>query len=204
MTISKQQISEYLSESMSPSTVRRGAFRYLLPARGFAYLSEDVMEMKVCTTCKQKKSLELFYKKKLGKYGRQAICIECSMIYARSDKAKESIKRYFKTEKGNKALSRYRKSEKAKERYRRYYLSEHGKKTRREYKREYRKLYPLKVSARKAVLYALSVGKLERGPCEVCGITGRVHGHHKDYSKGLEVNWLCSRHHRDLHVEINS
>jgi hypothetical protein len=36
-------------------------------------------------------------------------------------------------------------------------------------------------------------------PCEVCGDTKRIHRHHDDYSKPLEVRFLCSLHHRQYH-----
>jgi hypothetical protein len=42
---------------------------------------------------------------------------------------------------------------------------------------------------------ALKKGELVRGPCEVCGTTKHIDGHHDDYSKPLEVRWLCRRHH---------
>jgi hypothetical protein len=35
--------------------------------------------------------------------------------------------------------------------------------------------------------------------CEVCGKTDNVHGHHQDYSKPLEVIWVCPKHHRLFH-----
>ncbi len=56
----------------------------------------------------------------------------------------------------------------------------------------------LKVLARNTVHAALKDGRLQRQPCEVCGAT-IVHGHHDDYSKPLEVRWLCPEHHRDHH-----
>jgi hypothetical protein len=34
-------------------------------------------------------------------------------------------------------------------------------------------------------------------PCEVCGAT-KVEKHHPDYSKPLEVRWLCREHHLAL------
>lgn len=49
-----------------------------------------------------------------------------------------------------------------------------------------------------AVTRALSTGTLVRGPCEVCG-EPRTHGHHDDYEKPLQVRWLCTRHHREIH-----
>lgn len=40
-------------------------------------------------------------------------------------------------------------------------------------------------------------GKLLERPCEVCGAVAEMH--HDDYSKPLEVKWLCRTHHRELH-----
>lgn len=56
--------------------------------------------------------------------------------------------------------------------------------------------------AREMVRYALKKGKLIRGLCEVCG-EGCCEAHHDDYSKPLEVRWLCHIHHKQLHKELN-
>ena len=42
------------------------------------------------------------------------------------------------------------------------------------------------------------LGKLKQKPCEICGINDVVM-HHDDYSKPLEVRWLCIKHHRSIH-----
>jgi hypothetical protein len=55
-----------------------------------------------------------------------------------------------------------------------------------------------KRAAYDAVKYALKKGKLARQPCEVCGIS-KTHAHHSDYSKPLDVIWLCSFHHGNQH-----
>jgi hypothetical protein len=35
---------------------------------------------------------------------------------------------------------------------------------------------------------------------EVCGDPD-AHAHHEDYSKPLEVRWLCTQHHNEAHRE---
>jgi hypothetical protein len=47
---------------------------------------------------------------------------------------------------------------------------------------------------------AIRRGELVRQPCEVCG-NPRSHAHHDDYSKPLEVRWLCAGHHKRWHCE---
>lgn len=54
-----------------------------------------------------------------------------------------------------------------------------------------------KTAARHAVNNAIRDGRLKRGRCEVCG--KRAEAHHVDYSKPLEVRWLCRRHHLNEH-----
>jgi hypothetical protein len=50
--------------------------------------------------------------------------------------------------------------------------------------------------AREAVKYALRTGRLVKGPCEAgTDCRGRVTAHHDDYSKPLDVRWLCDGHH---------
>jgi hypothetical protein len=54
--------------------------------------------------------------------------------------------------------------------------------------------------ARWQVHRALEAGRLVKQPCEVCG-DAKVHAHHDDYSKPLDVRWLCLRHHVDHHAK---
>jgi hypothetical protein len=60
------------------------------------------------------------------------------------------------------------------------------------------------MDAHGAVYAALKSGELVRGPCEQADYGdchGRIEGHHDDYSKPVDVRWLCSTHHRRLHAE---
>lgn len=55
-----------------------------------------------------------------------------------------------------------------------------------------------KVRARTIYKTAIKTGALIRQPCQVCGDL-KTEGHHSDYSKPLEVLWLCKPHHYNLH-----
>lgn len=66
-------------------------------------------------------------------------------------------------------------------------------------KRTYEK-HKEKWLARAKVNYALKTGKLTKAErCEVCELKKPLQGHHPDYSKPLEVIWLCSGCHADEH-----
>jgi hypothetical protein len=62
----------------------------------------------------------------------------------------------------------------------------------------WRKENPEKWAAQILVNNYLRDGKLIKKSCEVCG-SEKVHGHHDDYSKPLEVIWLCAEHHKQRH-----
>jgi len=62
---------------------------------------------------------------------------------------------------------------------------------------------PLKKKARKAVENAITRGHLARRACEHCGAE-HAHAHHEDYTKPLDVKWLCPRHHKARHREIRN
>lgn len=66
------------------------------------------------------------------------------------------------------------------------------------YRRRQQERNPVQEAARHAVKLAKRSGLLVRQPCEVCG-ADKAHAHHDDYSKPLEVRWLCSVHHDEHH-----
>ena len=65
-----------------------------------------------------------------------------------------------------------------------------GKEGHTERTREWKHRYPNRVKAHDMVANEVKQGRMTRLPCEVCGIK-RTHGHHEDYSKPLDVRWLC-------------
>ncbi|KKK91601.1 hypothetical protein LCGC14_2711310 [marine sediment metagenome] len=53
----------------------------------------------------------------------------------------------------------------------------------------------------KLVFRAVHSGQLMREPCEKCGSTKMVEAHHDDYSRPLDVRWLCHVCHMGFHAE---
>lgn len=71
------------------------------------------------------------------------------------------------------------------------------------YKRRFQARFPHKARAQRIMANAIHRGDLIRpDACSKCGSSFRVAGHHDDYSKPLEVIWLCqpchNRHHAGL------
>ncbi len=58
--------------------------------------------------------------------------------------------------------------------------------------------HPEKYLARQVLQHALRKREITKGTCQVCG-NPQVDGHHEDYTKPLDVMWLCRRHHTDVH-----
>lgn len=57
-----------------------------------------------------------------------------------------------------------------------------------------------KLAAHRAVGRALKSGKLKKAyRCQGCGAVTPLQGHHKDYSKKLDVVWLCAFCHSATH-----
>jgi len=73
-----------------------------------------------------------------------------------------------------------------------------GKQAQRVSDERQRERFPEKYAARKAVLAALRGGLLVKLACNRCGGT-KAQAHHADYSKPLDVEWLCVKCHTDEH-----
>ena|SRR3990167_4413794 len=59
----------------------------------------------------------------------------------------------------------------------------------------------VKERAREAVMHALVKGTLIRPDiCDACGARDTIQAHHPDYSKPLEVVWLCVFCHGSIHA----
>jgi hypothetical protein len=55
-----------------------------------------------------------------------------------------------------------------------------------------------KVTARAVVGQAVRIGLIKKQPCVDCG-SRKSEAHHPDYTRSLDVVWLCRKHHSELH-----
>ena len=126
------------------------------------------METKQCSGCKIEKGLSNFSKNRSRKDGIQHSCKKCCREYDRK-----------------------------------YRQTNGGKEVRRRacqrFDRKRQLLCPEKLKSRHASRYAVKAGKLIRPDhCESCFKECKPEGHHKDYSKPLDVDWLCQECHKKL------
>jgi hypothetical protein len=83
----------------------------------------------------------------------------------------------------------------------REYDRKRGNRQSAEYLSEYKKMYPNKYKAHTLVNNAIRDKRLFKEPCEACESSDKVHGHHDDYLKPLNVRWLCPGCHSQWHAE---
>lgn len=60
----------------------------------------------------------------------------------------------------------------------------------------------MKANARAYLKEYVKRGHIKKMPCEICG-DEKSEGHHEDYSKPLEVIWLCRKHHLEHHNKLS-
>lgn len=82
-----------------------------------------------------------------------------------------------------------------------YLLNPENRRRKSKWMSEYSRLPEVahKVRARMEVRNALRRGEIHRMPCEKCG--SNAEAHHEDYSKPLEIVWMCRKHHLEHHAK---
>jgi len=148
--------------------------------------------MKKCFKCGKKKVLTEFYKHRMMADGHLNKCKECTKSDVRRNYS-ENIEKYSEYER-ERAMLPHRVAAR-----KRYAGSPRGKEVISRIQKQWIKKNLLKRAAHIIVGNAVARGKLNKEPCEKCGSKTRIHGHHDNYSKPLEVRWLCAKHHNELH-----
>ena len=151
-----------------------------------------VRTSRVCTQCGEEKPISEYYKK--GNTGCTfAKCKGCMTTQARGyteanrEKVSERIHRYYMRNKERIAarvkLHRQKPEQKERQKQRAHELYLAGR-----------------VNVWQAVKLAVADGRLVRpNQCEQCGISTKPDAHHEDYSRPLDVKWLCRRCHNLRH-----
>jgi len=156
---------------------------------------------KYCTKCKVEKEVSGFCKNPSTNDGLNGWCKTC---------VNEKNKKYYRV--NREVALKYREKyynanrdeilKKVKEYQKGYFQTEAGKAVRIRATRKWKKQNPEKEKACTTANNAIKASIIKRQPCEVCGAIENVHKHHDDYSKPLEVRWLCCQHHFEHHKEL--
>jgi hypothetical protein len=140
-------------------------------------IPQALVECRICGTSKPRHD---YYGRQVRKDGRVGECKECTKARVRRRSLLNDDVRTYE-----------RKRSKTPDR------REHIAKTAREWNAKHPEAY----KAHYLVTNAVRDGRLQRLPCLFCGAE-KVHGHHRDYSKPLDVIWLCPKCHHRLHANF--
>lgn len=146
--------------------------------------------MKKCFKCLKEKDLSDFYVHKKMADGHLGKCKECTKrdVMEYRSRNLESIQAYDR----KRGRLPHRKED----------MSKRQKKNRlrhNELNRAYSEKYKDRKMSHTIISNQRRDGKIIPKPCEVCGGHDRIQAHHPDYSKPLEIVWLCQPHHMELH-----
>lgn len=133
--------------------------------------------MKTCSTCGTEKSDSEFQTRLASKDGLTASCRTCLK--------ERDAKRYEKER--EQRLSR----QKA------YLSTPEGKAAHKRATDKWREQNSVRRAAHVILGNALKYKTITRQPCWVCG--KKAEAHHPDYSRPLDVVWLCKKHHQEVH-----
>lgn len=152
--------------------------------------------LKQCKRCGGRKPLDAFHRHRKAVDGKQSDCKECC---AEKSRARYGEKRDEIQLKQRAYVEQNRERKRAKDRA----DYEANRERELERHRQSRLKAPDKYAARTALRAAVLRGDVVKPEhCEECNQrtpARRLHGHHRDYSKPLEVEWLCTGCHGRAH-----
>jgi hypothetical protein len=149
--------------------------------------------MKVCKQCGVEKEIGSFYTHSKMADGHLNKCIDCvkDRVSKHRQANLERIKAYDKERSTNLDRVMARKQ---------YAKSEQGKVAHKKAMENYKKRYPMAYAAHVILGNAVKNKTIVRADsCSKCSSIYKVEGHHDDYTKPLEVRWLCEPCHKEWH-----
>lgn len=149
--------------------------------------------MKSCSVCKETKPEAAFNKRRDSSDGLRAYCKKCHYGYTRRWQ-----QRNYLTERARLRAIGIRNGKADKNRI--YLLRNQDKKAdylvrHNIWRSQNRDI----TAANRLVARALKDGVLTKQPCTLCGCALATEGHHQDYNRPLDIQWLCKKHHRAWH-----
>ncbi len=181
--------------------------------------------MRVCYKCKNEKDESEFHKDKSQCGGLSYECKKCKSEFRKIKRMENpehyramqvrNLARNLKAIRESQAKHLEKNRDKILERRRKHYELNREEITQKENARrksdkfrEYSRNYHRKlrsenkdlVAAWNKVSRAIRMGKIIAGTkCEKCGSVKKIEGHHADYSKPLDLQWLCKKCHVWIH-----
>ncbi len=143
--------------------------------------------MKICIGCNEELELQAFYKHKDMKDGHLGRCKECCKEVNNANR-RQRVEYYRSYDRERSNLTKRVKARSV------YAGSKEGRESLKRGKKEWAARNKEKRSAHSIFWNGIKSGKVVKKPCEICGET-KVHGHHEDYKRPLDVIWLCDKHH---------
>lgn len=146
---------------------------------------------KTCFRCHQTKPLDEFYRHPAMRDGYLNKCKGCTKADVR--------RRYWEKHETVLEYDRRRNMQPHRVSARLEYMqTQQGKLTHSKANNTWANKHPERKSAINTVNRAKLIGKLTPLPCLICG-TAETEAHHPDYSRPLDVIWLCTTHHKAAH-----
>lgn len=146
---------------------------------------------KVCRQCGQDVRLADYYRHPRMADGRLNVCKPCHRSNVRANR--EANADHYRAYEQGRATLPHRVAARQE-----YSQTPEGRAAHARAHVSFKERNPVKRAAQVAVGNAIRGGRMTRQPCEVCG-KEQAHAHHDDYSKPLDVRWLCTTHHAEWH-----
>ena len=149
--------------------------------------------MKVCLECNVNKPLAEYYAHSQMQDGHLNKCKDCvkARVHKHRENNLDAVKDYDK----KRSLLPHRVQARKD-----YLKTKNGKLAKKRALLNYRNNYPLKYAAHIITRNAIRDGTLmKQTNCSKCNSNIKVEGHHDDYTKPLDVRWLCELCHKEWH-----
>lgn len=146
---------------------------------------------KTCFKCGITQPICAFYRHPMMKDGHLNKCKSCTKVDVRDNRV--AHRDYYREYEASRSMLPHRIESRDV-----YQQTDAGRAAARRARKRYAERYPSKRAAHIACKNAVRDGKLMRQPCEKCG-SPVTQAHHDDYSRPLDVRWLCTTHHAEWH-----